>query len=58
MPTLLPTAYLLFDNTAASREGWALFDCGPDPEGKPQIQLQRKDAPEDREPRAIAFGFC
>jgi len=50
MLTLLPTASLLFDNTAASREGWALFDCGPDSEGRPQIQLQREDAPEDREP--------
>jgi len=50
MLTLLPTACLVFDNTAASREGWALFDCGPDPEGRPQLQLQREDAPEDREP--------
>ena len=50
MPTLLPTACLLFDNAAASREGWALFDCGSDPEGRPQLQLQREDAPEDREP--------
>ena len=50
MPTLLPTACLVFDNAAASREGWALFDCGPDPEGRPQLQLQRVDAPEDGEP--------
>ena len=50
MLTLLPTAFLLFDNIATSREGWALFNCGPDHEGRPQIQLQREDAPEDREP--------
>ena len=50
MLTLLPTANLSFDNADAAREGWALFECGPDPEGRPQIQLQREDAPEDREP--------
>ena len=50
MLTLLPTANLSFDNAAAQREGWDLFECGPDPEGRPQIQLQREDAPEDREP--------
>ena len=50
MLTLLPSPTLVFDNTAAAREGWDLFDCGPDPEGRPQIQLQREDAPEDREP--------
>ncbi len=44
------TAYLLFDNTAASREGWALFDCGPDPDGRAQLQLQRLDTPADGEP--------
>ena len=50
MTTLLPVAFLLFDNTAASHEGWALFDCGPDDDGKPQIQLQREDFPSDGEP--------
>ena len=50
MLTLLPSPTLVFENTAAAREGWDLFDCGPDPEGRPQIQLQREDAPEDREP--------
>ncbi len=50
MLTLLPSAYLVFDNIAAAREGWALFECGPDPAGRPQIQLQREDGPEDREP--------
>ena len=50
MLTLLPTASLSFDTAAAAREGWALFDCGPDRDGRPQIQLQREGAPEDREP--------
>lgn len=50
MLTLLPSPTLVFDHVAARRDGWDVFDCGPDPEGRPQIQLQREDAPEDREP--------
>ncbi len=50
MLILLPTRTLQFDNTAARHEGWDGFDCGPDPEGRPMLQLQREDAPEDGEP--------
>ena len=50
MLTLLPTPTLVLDHAAARREGWDVFDCGPDPEGRPRLQLQREDAPEDREP--------
>ena len=50
MLTLLPTASVSFNNAAVQREGWAVFDCGPDPEGRPMLQLQREDAPEDGRP--------
>ena len=50
MLTLLPTPTLVLDHAAARREGWDVFDCGPDPEGRPRLQLQREDTPEDREP--------
>ena len=50
MLTLLPTASLSFDNATAAREGWGVFDCGPDPGGRPQLHLRRIDAPEDGTP--------
>ena len=50
MLTLLPTPTILFDHAAARREGWDVFDCDPDPEGRPQSHLQRFDAPEDNKP--------
>jgi len=50
MLTLLPMTTDTFDHAAARREGWDVFDCGLDPEGKPEIQLQREDCPEDGEP--------
>ena len=59
MPTLLTKRAAAFDHAAARREGprksrcdfaGDVFDCGPDPEGRPRFQLQREDAPEDREP--------
>ncbi len=50
MLTLLPTPTLSFDHAGANREGWDVFDCGHDPDGRPQLQLQRIDTPEDGEP--------
>ncbi len=40
----------LFDYATATREGWDVFDCNPDPDGKPQLQLQRIDVPEYGKP--------
>ena len=50
MPTLPMNHAQAFDHNAAQREGWDVFDCGPDGHGKPRMQLQRLDAPEDKEP--------
>ncbi len=47
---MLPNWTKLFDHAAAKREGWDVFDCDPDPDGRPQFQLQRMDAPEDGKP--------
>lgn len=50
MLTLLPIKTVLFNHDIAKREGWDVFDCGLNHEGKPEIQLQREDCPEDGEP--------
>ncbi len=50
MLTLMPGQTIAFDHDAAAREGWDVFDCGPDPNGRPQRQLQRIDASEDGTP--------
>ncbi len=34
-----------FDNSAAAREGWGVFDAGPDPSGRAVLQLQAVPAP-------------
>jgi hypothetical protein len=47
---MLPNRTELLDHATAKREGWDVFDGGPDPDGKPQRQLQRIDAPEDGTP--------
>jgi len=50
MLTLLSMKTETFDHAAVWREGWDVFDCGPDPEGRPQLQLQREDCPDDGKP--------
>ncbi len=59
MPTLPMNQAQAFDRDAARREGprksrcdfaGDVFDCGPDGHGKPRMQLQRLDTPEDKEP--------
>ena len=50
MLTLLQTPSLSFDHDAAARAGWTVSDCGPDPEGRPQFQLRRINAPADGTP--------
>ena len=50
MLTLLPDQATAFKHAAGRREGWDVFNCGADPEGRPRLQLQRGDAPEDRAP--------
>ena len=47
MLALLQRAAVLFNHDAARIEGWDVFDCDLDPEGRHQFQLQRIDAPED-----------
>ena len=39
-----------FDDTVAEHEGWGLFDCGPNPDGTREMQLQRIDFPEAGDP--------
>ena len=34
-------------DTVAEQEGWGLFDCGPNPDGSREVQLQRIDCPAD-----------
>jgi len=50
MLALLPSKAVLFNQDAARREGWDVFDCDLDPEGQHQFQLQRIDTPEDGTP--------
>ena len=50
MLTLLPIPALSFDHAAARCEGWDVFRCGADPDGRPQLHLQRIDVPEDGTP--------
>ena len=40
----------------ATREGWDILDCGPDPDSRSRMQLQREDCPEDREPPFATHG--
>jgi len=39
-----------FDDTVAEQEGWGLFDCGPNPDGTREVQLQRIDFPDAGKP--------
>ena len=50
MLTLLPLPTNTLDHAAARREGWGVFDCDRDSEGRPQLRLQRIDAPADGTP--------
>ena len=50
MLALLQRADVLFNHDAARREGWDVFDCDLDPEGRHQFQLQRIDALADGTP--------
>ena len=50
MLTLLPSSIVAFDHDAAAREGWNVFDCDLDLDGRPQLQLQHIDAPADGTP--------
>ncbi len=50
MLTLMPDTIMTLDHAAARREGWDVFDCGPDPDGRTRLQLQRLDTPADGEP--------
>mgnify|MGYP001788404226 FL=1 len=40
----------MFSHDAARIEGWDVFDCDLDPEGRHQFQLQRIDTPDDGTP--------
>jgi len=50
MLALLQREAVLSNHDAAMREGWDVFDCDLDPEGRHQFQLQRIDTPEDGTP--------
>jgi len=50
MLTLLPGSTVSFNHDAGRPEGWDVFDCDLDPEGRHQFQLQRLDAPQDGTP--------
>ncbi len=50
MLTLLPIRTETFDHAAARREGWDVFDYGPDADGRAQVRLGRMDTPEDGQP--------
>jgi hypothetical protein len=38
---MLPNRTKLFDHAVATREGWDVFDCNPDPGGKPPFPDDR-----------------
>ena len=48
----VPPSLDTFDHNATIAEGWAVFDCGRQPDATPRVELQRIDCPEDgSEPR-------
>ena len=47
---MMSSSTIPFDHAEAQREGWDVFKCMPDAEGRPQYQLQHLDTPEHGEP--------
>ena len=47
---MMSTSTIPFDHAEAQREGWDVFRCLPDAQGRSQYQLQHLDAPENGKP--------
>ena len=47
---MMSNSAIPFDHGEVQREGWDVFKCMPDAEGRPQYQLQHLDAPDNGEP--------